>query len=196
LTAAETDQQLVERVRAGDKRAFDMLVLKYQSKILGLVSRYVKDNSEVQDVAQEAFIKAYRALPRFRGESAFYTWLYRIAINTAKNYLVSRSRRPPGSDVDVEDAEYYDSGDALRVQENPENQLFSAELSAVVNQAIKELPDDLRSAVTLREFDGLSYEDIAEIMDCPVGTVRSRIFRARESIDKRVQAQLDGESSW
>jgi len=195
LTAAETDQQLVERVQAGDKRAFDMLVLKYQPKILGLISRYVKDSYEVQDVAQEAFIKAYRALPRFRGDSAFYTWLYRIAINTAKNHLVSRGRRPPGSDVDVEDAEYYDSGDALRVQENPENQLFSAELAAVVNGAITELPDDLRTAVTLREFDGLSYEDIAEIMDCPVGTVRSRIFRARESIDKRVQAQLDGEGA-
>ncbi len=195
MTAAETDQQLVEKVQAGDKRAFDMLVLKYQPKILGLISRYVKDSYEVQDVAQEAFIKAYRALPRFRGDSAFYTWLYRIAINTAKNHLVSRGRRPPGSDVDVEDAEYYDSGDALRVQENPENQLFSAELAAVVNGAIKELPDDLRTAVTLREFDGLSYEDIAEIMDCPVGTVRSRIFRARESIDKRVQAQLDGEGA-
>jgi len=195
LTAAETDQQLVERVQAGDKRAFDMLVLKYQPKILGLISRYVKDSFEVQDVAQEAFIKAYRALPRFRGDSAFYTWLYRIAINTAKNHLVSRGRRPPGSDVDVEDAEYYDSGDALREQENPENQLFSEELAAVVNGAIKELPDDLRTAVTLREFDGLSYEDIAEIMDCPVGTVRSRIFRARESIDKRVQAQLDGEGA-
>lgn len=194
MTAAETDQQLVERVQAGDKRAFDMLVLKYQPKIMGLISRYVKDSFEVQDVAQEAFIKAYRALPRFRGDSAFYTWLYRIAINTAKNHLVSRGRRPPGSDVDVGDAEYYDSGGALRVQENPENQLFSAELAAVVNGAIKELPDDLRTAVTLREFDGLSYEDIAEIMDCPVGTVRSRIFRARESIDKRVQAQLDGES--
>jgi len=172
-----------------------MLVLKYQPKILGLISRYVKDSFEVQDVAQEAFIKAYRALPRFRGDSAFYTWLYRIAINTAKNHLVSRGRRPPGSDVDVEDAEYYDSGDALREQENPENQLFSEELAAVVNGAIKELPDDLRTAVTLREFDGLSYEDIAEIMDCPVGTVRSRIFRARESIDKRVQAQLDGEGA-
>ncbi len=195
MTAAETDQQLVERVQAGDKRAFDMLVLKYQPKILGLISRYVKDSFEVQDVAQEAFIKAYRALPRFRGDSAFYTWLYRIAINTAKNHLVSRGRRPPGSDVDVEDAEYYDSGDALREQENPENQLFSEELAAVVNGAIKELPDDLRTAVTLREFDGLSYEDIAEIMDCPVGTVRSRIFRARESIDKRVQAQLDGEGA-
>jgi RNA polymerase sigma-70 factor (ECF subfamily) len=195
LTTAETDQQLVERVQAGDKRAFDMLVLKYQAKIMGLISRYVKDSHEIQDVAQEAFIKAYRALPRFRGDSAFYTWLYRIAINTAKNHLVSRGRRPPASDVEIEDAEYYDSGDALRVQDTPENQLFSAELAAVVNAAIKELPDDLRAAVTLREFDGLSYEDIAEIMDCPVGTVRSRIFRAREAIDKRVQAQLDGGSA-
>jgi RNA polymerase sigma-70 factor (ECF subfamily) len=192
LTTAETDQQLVERVQAGDKRAFDMLVLKYQAKIMGLISRYVKDSHEIQDVAQEAFIKAYRALPRFRGDSAFYTWLYRIAINTAKNHLVSRSRRPPASDVDIADAEYYDSGDALREQETPENKLFSEELAAVVNAAIKDLPDDLRTAVTLREFDGLSYEDIAEIMDCPVGTVRSRIFRAREAIDKRVQAQLDG----
>ena len=192
MTAAQTDQQLVEKVQAGDKRAFDLLVLKYQAKILALVSRYVQDVHEVQDVTQEAFIKAYRALPRFRGDSAFYTWLYRIAINTAKNHLVSRGRRPPGSDVEIEDAEYYEAGGALRDQENPENQLFRAELEQVVNTAIKELPDDLRAAVTLREFDGLSYEDIADIMDCPVGTVRSRIFRARESIDKRVQAQLDG----
>jgi RNA polymerase sigma-70 factor (ECF subfamily) len=192
LTAAQTDQQLVEKVQAGDKRAFDLLVLKYQAKILALVSRYVQDSHEVQDVTQEAFIKAYRALPRFRGDAAFYTWLYRIAINTAKNHLVSRSRRPPGSDVEIEDAEYYEAGGALRDQENPENQLFRAELEKVVNNAIKELPDDLRAAVTLREFDGLSYEDIADIMDCPVGTVRSRIFRAREAIDARVQAQLDG----
>ena len=195
MTAAETDQQLVEKVQAGDKRAFDLLVLKYQPKILGLVSRYVQDSHEVQDVAQEAFIKAYRALPRFRGDSAFYTWLYRIAINTAKNHLVSRGRRPPGTDVDVEDAEYYEGGAALRVQENPENQLFSQELRAVVDKAIRDLPDDLRAAVTLREFDGLSYEDIAEIMDCPVGTVRSRIFRAREAIDSRVQSQLEGEGT-
>ena len=192
MTAAQSDQQLVERVQAGDKRAFDLLVLKYQAKILALVSRYVQDSHEVQDVTQEAFIKAYRALPRFRGDAAFYTWLYRIAINTAKNHLVSRSRRPPGSDVEIEDAEYYEAGGALRDQENPENQLFRAELEKVVNTAIKELPDDLRAAVTLREFDGLSYEDIADIMDCPVGTVRSRIFRAREAIDTRVQAQLDG----
>jgi RNA polymerase sigma-70 factor (ECF subfamily) len=192
LTAAQTDRQLVEKVQAGDKRAFDLLVLKYQAKILALVSRYVQDSHEVQDVTQEAFIKAYRALPRFRGDAAFYTWLYRIAINTAKNHLVSRGRRPPGTDVEIEDAEYYEAGGALRDQENPENQLFRAELEEVVNTAIKELPDDLRAAVTLREFDGLSYEDIADIMDCPVGTVRSRIFRAREAIDTRVQAQLDG----
>jgi len=193
LSAGETDQQLVEKVQAGDKRAFDLLVLKYQHKIFGLISRYVKDSHEVQDVAQEAFIKAYRALPNFRGDSAFYTWLYRIAINTAKNHLVSRGRRPPEQDVEVEDAEYYDTGSALRDQENPESVLMGEELKIVVDAAIRELPDDLRSAVTLREFDGLSYEDIAEIMDCPVGTVRSRIFRARDAIDKQVQAQLNGE---
>jgi RNA polymerase sigma-70 factor (ECF subfamily) len=193
VTAAETDRQLVARVQKGDQRAFDMLVLKYQHKILGLISRYVHDADEVQDVAQEAFIKAYRALPNFRGESAFYTWLYRIAINTAKNHLVSRSRRPPGTDVEIEDAEYYEGGGALREVETPENALFGAELKAVVERAIGELPEDLRTAVTLREFDGLSYEDIADIMDCPVGTVRSRIFRAREAIDKRVQEQIGGE---
>ena len=192
MTAAETDQQLVQRVQQGDARAFDMLVLKYQHKILGLISRYVHDADEVQDVAQEAFIKAYKALPRFRGDSQFYTWLYRIAVNTAKNHLVSRSRRPPGSDVEVEDAEYYEGGAALRDIESPENALFGAELKAVVEAAIADLPDDLRSAVTLREFDGLSYEDIAEIMDCPVGTVRSRIFRAREAIDNKVRDQLEG----
>lgn len=192
MTAAETDQQLVERVQRGDSRAFDLLVLKYQHKIFGLISRYVHDADEVQDVAQEAFIKAYRALPKFRGDSQFYTWLYRIAVNTAKNHLVSRSRRPPGSDVEVEDAEYYDGGEALRDVETPESALFGAELKAVVEQAIANLPDDLKTAVTLREFDGLSYEDIADIMDCPVGTVRSRIFRAREAIDNKVREQLDG----
>jgi len=191
---AETDQQLVAKVQNGDSRAFDVLVLKYQHKIFGLISRYVHDADEVQDVAQEAFIKAYRALPRFRGDSAFYTWLYRIAINTAKNHLVSRSRRPPGSDVEVEDAEYYEGGGALREIETPENALFGAELKAVVERAIGNLPDDLKTAVTLREFDGLSYEDIAEIMDCPVGTVRSRIFRAREAIDTQVREQIDGEA--
>ena len=192
MTAAETDQQLVARVQKGDSRAFDLLVLKYQHKIFSLIGRYVHDADEVQDVAQEAFIKAYRALPKFRGDSQFYTWLYRIAVNTAKNHLVSRSRRPPGSDVEVEDAEYYEGGAALRDIETPESALFGAELKAVVEAAIRDLPDDLRSAVTLREFDGLSYEDIAEIMDCPVGTVRSRIFRAREAIDLKVKEQIDG----
>lgn len=194
MTAAATDQQLVARVQKGDSRAFDMLVLKYQHRIFGLISRYVHDADEVQDVAQEAFIKAYRALPKFRGDSAFYTWLYRIAINTAKNYLVSRSRRPPGSDVEIEDAEYYASGGALHEIETPENALFGAELKAVVEAAIRELPEDLRTAVTLREFDGLSYEDIADIMDCPIGTVRSRIFRAREAIDSQVREQLEGQN--
>jgi RNA polymerase sigma-70 factor (ECF subfamily) len=192
VTAAVSDQQLVAKVQQGDARAFDMLVLKYQHKILGLISRYVQDADEVQDVAQEAFIKAYRALPNFRGDSAFYTWLYRIAINTAKNHLVSRSRRPPGSDVEVEDAEYFEGGAALRDIETPEAALYGAELKEVVERAIRELPDDLRTAVTLREFDGLSYEDIAEIMNCPVGTVRSRIFRAREAIDKQVRQQVEG----
>lgn len=194
MTAEATDKQLVVRAQKGDSRAFDLLVLKYQHRIFGLISRYVHDSHEVQDVAQEAFIKAYRALPRFRGDSAFYTWLYRIAINTAKNYLVSRSRRPPGSDVELEDAQYYESGGALHEIETPENALFGAELKAVVDRAISGLPDDLRTAVTLREFDGLSYEDIADIMDCPVGTVRSRIFRAREAIDSQVKSQLEGAS--
>lgn len=192
MTASVTDKQLVVRVQKGDKNAFDLLVIKYQQKIMSLISRYVHDADEVQDVAQEAFIKAYRALPGFRGDSAFYTWLYRIAINTAKNHLVSRSRRPPGSDVDVEDAQYMDAGEALRDRETPENALFGEELRATVNAALAALPDDLRAAVTLREFDGLSYEEIAEVMECPVGTVRSRIFRAREAIDKSVQQQMDG----
>ena len=193
LTASVTDKQLVLRVQKGDKNAFDLLVIKYQQKVMSLIGRYVHDSDEVQDVAQEAFIKAYRALPGFRGDSAFYTWLYRIAVNTAKNHLVSRSRRPPGSDVELEDAQYMDAGEALRDRETPESSLFGDELRATVNSALSALPDDLRTAVTLREFDGLSYEDIAEIMDCPVGTVRSRIFRAREAIDRQVKAQLDGE---
>jgi RNA polymerase sigma-70 factor (ECF subfamily) len=193
VTAAVTDQQLVARVKKGDSRAFDLLVLKYQHKIFGLISRYVRDSDEVQDVAQEAFIKAYRALPNFRGDSAFYTWLYRIAINTAKNHLVAKSRRPPGSDVEFEDAEYLESGSGLREIENPENALFGGELKAVVDRAITALPEDLRTAITLREFDGLSYEDIADIMDCPVGTVRSRIFRAREAIDGLVVQHMKGD---
>ncbi|MFL3654918.1 MAG: RNA polymerase sigma factor RpoE [Halioglobus sp.] len=194
MTVIATDQQLVARVQKGDSRAFDMLVLKYQHKIFSLISRYVRDADDVQDVAQEAFIKAYRSLPSFRGDSAFYTWLYRIAINTAKNHLVSRSRRPPGSDVEVEDAEYFESGGGLRTIETPENALFGEELKTVVQEAISALSEDLRTAITLREFDGLSYEDIADIMDCPVGTVRSRISRAREAIDVLVRKQMDGEA--
>jgi len=188
--AKETDKELVRRVKKGDKQAFDLLFGRYQHKILNLVSRYLRDPEDVQDVTQEAFIKAFRALPRFRGESAFYTWLYRIAINTAKNHIVARSRRPPGTDVDVDDAEFMEGTDALKESESPESALARDELKAAIDRAISELPDDLRSAVTLREFDGLSYEQIAEIMDCPVGTVRSRIFRAREAIDRAIEPLL------
>lgn len=184
----ETDQQLVERVKRGDKRAFDLLVVKYQHKIVGLVSRYVRDQDEVVDVTQEAFIKAYRALPRFRGDSAFYTWLYRIAINTAKNYLVSRSRRPPTTDVDIDESEFQDNSAVLKEIENPENSLATSELERTVYKAIDDLPEELKVAVTLREFEGLSYEEIAQVMECPVGTVRSRIFRAREAIEKKIEA--------
>lgn len=186
IVAKDTDKELVKRVQKGDRDAFDLLFTRYQHKIFGLVSRFIRDPEEIEDVVQEAFIKAYRALPRFRGDSAFYTWLYRIAINTAKNQLVSKSRRPPDVDVDAEDAEFMDGGESLRESENPENALARDQLQAAIDDAIRNLPDDLRSAVTLREFDGLSYEQIAEVMDCPVGTVRSRIFRAREAIDERI----------
>ncbi len=189
--AGENDQQLVKRVQEGDKKAFDLLVLKYQHKIAGLVSRFIKDADEVQDVTQEAFIKAYRAIAKFRGDSQFYTWLYRIAINTAKNHLVSRGRRPPGVDVDVEDAVFYEGAGALKDIASPERNIMSEELMNAVNNAIKGLPEDLRAALTLREYDGLSYEEIADVMDCPVGTVRSRIFRARESVDKDIEPLLD-----
>ena len=183
----ENDAQLVQRVQAGDKRAFDLLTLKYQHKIVGLVSRYVRDTDEVMDVTQEAFIKAYRALPRFRGDSAFYTWLYRIAINTAKNYLVSRSRRPPDTDIDV-DGEFQPDSAVLRDVAGPENQLATEQLEKVIKDSIDSLPEDLKVAVMLREFDGMSYEEIAAVMECPVGTVRSRIFRARDAIEKSIAA--------
>ena len=183
----QSDKQLVERVQRGDKRAFDILTLKYQHKIVGLVSRYVNDADEVMDVAQEAFIKAYRALPRFRGDSAFYTWLYRIAINTAKNHLVSRSRRPPDTDIDV-DGEFQGDSVVLMDVGGPENVMAKDQLRKVIFSAIDELPEELKVAVTLRELEGLSYEEIAEVMECPVGTVRSRIFRAREAIEKRIAA--------
>lgn len=190
-TAKDADQLLVERVQKGDKRAFDLLVLKYQHKIIALVHRYVRDSADVHDVVQEAFIKAYRALENFRGESAFYTWMYRIAINTAKNHLISRGRRPPASDIDIDDAEYLGGNDNLHDVDTPENNLFRDELQAAVQEIIQNLPEDLRTAVTLREMDGLSYEEIADIMECPVGTVRSRIFRAREAIDKVVQPMMN-----
>ena len=183
----QSDKQLIERIQRGDKRAFDILTLKYQHKIVGLVSRYVNDADEVMDVAQEAFIKAYRALPRFRGDSAFYTWLYRIAINSAKNHLVSRSRRPPDTDIDV-DGEFQGDSVVLTDVGGPEDAMLKDQLEKVIFSAIDELPEELKVAVTLREFEGLSYEEIAEVMECPVGTVRSRIFRAREAIEKRIAA--------
>ncbi len=181
-----TDKQLVERVKRGDKRAFDLLTLKYLHKIISLVGRYLRDKDEVQDVAQEAFIKAYRALPNFRGDSAFYTWLYRIAINTAKNYLVSKSRRPPDTDIDVDDGEFQADSAVLRDDDTPEANLATSQMEEVIYKAIADLPEELKVAVTLREFEGLSYEEIAEVMECPVGTVRSRIFRAREAIEKKI----------
>ena len=191
MLAQEDDQQLVERVQRGDKRAFDLLVLKYQHKILGLVVRFVHDSHEAQDVAQEAFIKAYRALGNFRGDSAFYTWLYRIAINTAKNYLVAQGRRPPDGDIDSGDVDQIEGETELKDNATPERLLLRDEIEETVMDAIAQLPEDLRVAITLRELEGLSYEEIAEAMDCPVGTVRSRIFRAREAINKRLQPLLD-----
>jgi RNA polymerase sigma-70 factor (ECF subfamily) len=179
----EVDQQLVERAQRGDKRAFELLVIKYQRKLGRLLSRMVRDPGEVEDVTQEAFIKAYRALPNFRGESAFYTWLYRIAINTAKNYLVALGRRAPTTtEFDNEDAESFDDAEALRDTSTPENLMMGREVATAVNRAVEALPEDLRTAITLREIEGLSYEEIAGVMDCPIGTVRSRIFRAREAI--------------
>ena len=184
---ADTDQQLVERVLDGNKNAFDLLVLRYQNRVAAMVARIIRDQKEVEDVCQEAFIKAYKALPLFRGDSAFYTWLYRIAINTAKNHIVSRGRRPPSSDVELTDGEGGELGLALSEIETPESSLEMENLKNVIEGAIEALPADLRTAFTLREFSGLSYEDITEIMNCPVGTVRSRIFRARESIDKAIK---------
>ena len=180
------DKQLVERVRRGDKRAFDLLILKYQHKIISIVGRYLGDQNDVQDVSQETFIKAYRAIPNFRGESAFYTWLYRIAVNTAKNHLVSKSRRPPNIDVDIDDGEFQNNSAVLRDNESPQASLATSQMEQVIFRSIENLPSELRIAVTLREFDGLSYEEIAKIMNCPVGTVRSRIFRAREAIEKKI----------
>lgn len=185
------DQALVERVQHGDKTAFDALVRKYQHKIAKLIGRYVSDQSEVLDVAQETFIKAYRALPSFRGESAFYTWLYRIAINTAKNHLVAQGRRPPDADIDATEAEQFDGQSALKEYGSPERMVLKDEMERVIYQAIDELPEDLRTAITLRELEGMSYEEIAQTMACPIGTVRSRIFRAREAIDNKLRPLLE-----
>jgi len=187
----EIDQELVLKVQQGDKSAFDLLVIKYQHRIIQLVNRYIKDPSEAQDVAQEAFIKAYKALENFRGESAFYTWLYRIAINTAKNYLVSRSRRHSDYHVDVQDAEQVGNAPQLKGMETPDELLQNDEIIDVINVAIEQLPEDMKTAIVLREFEGLSYEEIAQAMECPVGTVRSRIFRAREAIDEQLGSLLD-----
>ena len=181
-----TDQQLVDQVMAGNKNAFNLLVMRYQHRVAALIARFVQDPQEVEDVAQEAFIKAYRALPVFRGDSAFYTWLYRIAVNTAKNYLVARSRRPPAQDLEIDEVEPTETGSVLREIESPEGSLSTSELKAAIELTLHSLPEELKTAFILREFSGLSYEDIAEVMDCPVGTVRSRIFRAREAIDRKI----------
>jgi len=191
LSERQIDQALVERVQRGDKAAYDVLVLKYQHKIGHLISRYVHDSHEAQDVAQEAFIKAYRGLAKFRGDSAFYTWLYRIAINTAKNHLVTMGRKISDTGIDAADAEQFEGGGALRENATPERELVRDQIAAVVKQSIADLPEDLRTAITLREFEGLSYEDIAVAMDCPIGTVRSRIFRAREAIDTNLEPLLE-----
>ena len=182
-----TDQQLVDEVMAGNKNAFNLLVMRYQHRVAALIARFVQDPQEVEDVAQEAFIKAYRALPLFRGDSAFYTWLYRIAVNTAKNYLVARSRRPPAQDLEIDEVEPTETGSVLHEIESPEGSLSTSELKAAVEAAVDSLPEELKTAFILREFSGLSYEDITEVMDCPVGTVRSRIFRAREAIDRKIR---------
>ena len=195
MTASDTDQQLVQRAQRGDLRAFDLLVLKYQGRIAALVSRYVSDAGEVEDVTQEAFIKAYRALGKFRGDSAFYTWLYRIAANAAKNHLVAKGRRP-GAHATIEDAEGFDEGGMLSESASPEALAMGGELAEVVESALNALPDELKAALMLREFDGLSYDDIADVLGCPVGTVRSRIFRAREAIDQRVKEQISGGSGF
>ena len=188
----ESDLSLVERVQRGEKSAFDVLVLRYQHKVLKLVMRYIRDSMEAEDVAQEAFIKAYRALPGFRGDSAFYTWLYRIAINTAKNALVSSKRRPIDYSLDLQDPEQFELQARLKDVETPEHLVLTEEIRETVNGAMAELPEDLKTAIVLREIDGLSYEEIAAAMDCPVGTVRSRIFRAREAIDRKLRPIFDG----
>jgi RNA polymerase sigma-70 factor (ECF subfamily) len=199
LSERDVDAELVARVQRGDKQAFDLLVLKYQRKIMRLLSRMIRDPGEIEDVAQEAFIKAYRALPQFRGESAFYTWLYRIAINTARNWLAQNNRRPSTpSAQENEDGETFDATDNLTDSSNPESEMASRQIADTVNKAINDLPEDLRNAIVMREIDGMSYEDIAESMSCPIGTVRSRIFRAREAIATKLRPLLGdtGDRRW
>jgi RNA polymerase sigma-70 factor (ECF subfamily) len=191
MSDREIDRQLVERAQRGDKRAFELLVEKYQRKLARLLSRFIRDPAEVEDVTQEAFIKAYRALPAFRGDSAFYTWLYRIGINTAKNYLMAMGRRAPTStEIEAEEAEGFEEGEQLRDINTPESLLLSSEIAKTVNSTIEQLPEELRTAIQMRELDGMSYEDIAKAMDCPIGTVRSRIFRAREAIAEQLRPLL------
>lgn len=199
MSERDVDAELVARVQRGDKQAFDLLVLKYQRKIMRLLSRMIREPSEIEDVAQEAFIKAYRALPQFRGDSAFYTWLYRIAINTARNWIATNKRRPTNSSVhENEDGETFDESDNLTDNSTPESELASREIAQTVNKAIEDLPEELRNAIVMREIDGMSYEDIAQSMNCPIGTVRSRIFRAREAIATRLRPILGntGDKRW
>ena len=193
MLSSETDQALVERVKKGEKRAFDILVLKYQSRVVNLVSRFVRNPADAMDVTQEAFLKAYRALPNFRGDSAFYTWLYRIAVNTAKNWLAMQSRRPKEIDQDISEIEQIEGDNALKHQDTPEHLLLTEEIQATVIATIGQLPEDLRTAIMLRELEGLSYEEIASVMECPIGTVRSRIFRAREAIDRDLKPLISEE---
>jgi len=194
-SAQALDLELVRRVQAGDSAAFDLLVRKYQHRIVALIGRYIHDWSECQDVAQDTFMRAYRAMGNFRGDAQFYTWLHRIAVNTAKNHLVASNRRPPGADIDAADAEQFDNGARLRDTDTPERELMRQQLESTVMKAVAALPEELRSALTLREVEGLSYEEIAARMDCPIGTVRSRIFRAREAIDVRLRPLVDTPSA-
>ncbi|MCC5866955.1 MAG: RNA polymerase sigma factor RpoE [Gammaproteobacteria bacterium] len=191
MSDSTSDANLVKRVQQGDRKAFDLLVLRYQHKIIKLIMRYVREPADALDVAQDAFLKAYRALPRFRGDSAFYTWMYRIAINTAKNHLVAQKRRPVDFDLDLQDSEPFDVQHLLKDTDTPEGLVLTEEIRKTVEEAIADLPADLRTAIVLREMEGMSYEEIAQTMECPVGTVRSRIFRAREAIDKRISPLLD-----